>query len=52
MASLVFDSCVDDIAHGLIDFDADTFYALLVTSAYSPDKGMHTKRADVSDEVT
>ncbi len=52
MASLVFDSFVDDLAHGLIDFEADVFYALLVTSAYAPDKGMHTKRSDVTDEVT
>lgn len=30
----------------------DTFYALLVTSTYTPNKGTHTKRSDVTNEVS
>jgi hypothetical protein len=51
VASLIFDSCVDDCARGAIDFDTDTFYAMLVTSSYTPDKATHIKRSDVTDEV-
>lgn len=52
MASLLYNSFVDDVARGNIDLDTDTFYALLVTSAYSPDKDAHTKRSDVTNEVS
>ena len=52
MASLVYNSAVDDMARGLIDFDSDTFKAMLVTSTYSPNKDTHDKRDDVTNEVT
>ena len=52
MASLVYNSAVDDMARGLIDFDTDTFKAMLVTSTYSPNKDTHDKRDDVTNEVT
>lgn len=52
MASLVYNSAVEDMARGLIDFDTDTFKAMLVTSAYSPNKDTHDKRDDVTNEVT
>ena len=51
MASLVYNSAVDDMARGLIDFDSDTFKAMLVTSTYSPNKDTHDKRDDVTNEV-
>lgn len=51
MASLIFDSCVDDAARGLVDFDSDTFYVMLVTSSYTPNKKTHTRRSDVTNEV-
>lgn len=51
MASIIFNSCIDDMARGAIAFDADTFYAALVTAAYVPDKDAHTRRSDVTDEV-
>lgn len=51
MASLIFDSCVDDAARGLVDFDTDTFKVMLVTSAYTPNKKTHTRRSDVTNEV-
>ena len=52
MASLIYDSCLRDLQIGSIDADADTFKAMLVTSTYSPNKGTHAKRSDVTNEVT
>lgn len=52
MASLIYNSCVDDEARGAIDFDTDTFKALLVTSSYTPNKDTHTKRSDITNEVS
>jgi hypothetical protein len=51
MASLIFNSALDDEARGNIDFDSDTFWCMLVTSSYVPDKDTHTKRSDVTNEV-
>lgn len=51
MPSLNFNSAIDDLAKGAIDFDTDSFKALLVTSTYSPNKDTHTKRSDVTNEV-
>jgi hypothetical protein len=52
MASLIFDSALYDAMTGAIDFDTDTFKCMLVTSSYSPNKGTHTKRSDVTNEVS
>lgn len=52
MASLIYNSCLDDAAKGAIDFDTDTFKAMLVTSTYSPNKDTHTKRSDVTNEAS
>jgi hypothetical protein len=52
MASLIYDSCIDDTVRGAIDWDADTFKAMIVTSTYSPNKGTHTKRSDVTNEAS
>jgi hypothetical protein len=52
MASLLYNSAVDDMARGAIDFDTDTFKVLLVTSSYTPDKDTHDKRNDVTNEVS
>lgn len=51
MASLIFNSALDDEARGNIDFDSDTFWCMLVAAAYTPDKDTHTKRSDVTNEV-
>jgi hypothetical protein len=52
MNSLIFNSMLDDLARGFIDFEVDTFKAMLVTSFYVPDKNAHAKRSDVvADEV-
>jgi hypothetical protein len=52
MASLIYNSAIDDMARGAIDFDSDSFKAMLVTSSYSPDKDSDDKRNDVTNEVT
>ena len=52
MASLIYNSAVDDMARGAIDFDTDTFKVMLVTSSYAPDKDTHDKRNDVTNEVS
>jgi hypothetical protein len=51
MASLIYNSCIDDTARGDIDFDTNTFKAMLVTSSYTPNKDTHDKRDDVTNEV-
>jgi hypothetical protein len=51
MASLIFNSALNDALNGNIDFGSDTFKVMLVTSAYTPNKDTHTKRSDVTNEV-
>lgn len=51
MSSFIYNSFLDDLAKGNIDMDSDTFYGMLVTSTYTPDKDAHTKRSDVTNEV-
>jgi hypothetical protein len=51
MASLIYDSFADDLSRGNIDGDTDTFYGMLVTNGYTPNKATHTKRSDVTNEV-
>jgi hypothetical protein len=52
MASFIYNSAIDDLANGNIDFGADTFNLLLVTSSYTADKDTHVKRDDVTNEVS
>lgn len=52
MSSVNYNSCIHDLALGNINFGSDTFYAMLVTSAYTPDKDAHLKRSNVTNEVT
>ena len=52
MASLIYNSCIEDLSNNNIDFGADTFKILLVTSSYTPNKDTHDKRDDVTNEVT
>lgn len=51
MASGVYYSVAEDVAKGAIDFDTDTFYAMLVTSSYTPSPA-HSKRSDITNEVS
>jgi hypothetical protein len=52
MASLVYNSMLEDLTRGAIDFDTDTFYVLLVTNVYTANKDTHTKRSDVDTNET
>jgi hypothetical protein len=52
MASLIYNSAIDELARGDIDFDTDTFKAVLVTSSYTPNKDTHDFRDDVTNEVS
>jgi hypothetical protein len=52
MASLIYNSAIDEMARGDIDFDTDTFKAMLVTSTYTPNKDTHEFRDDVTNEVS
>ncbi len=52
MPSLNYNSAIRDIATGAIDFDTDTFWVMLVTSGYSENKDTHTKRSDITNEVS
>ena len=52
MASLIYNSAIDDMARNNIDFDTNSFKAMLVTSAYTPNKDTHDKRDDVTNEVS
>jgi hypothetical protein len=51
MASLIYNSAIDDMARGAIDFDTDSFKAMLVTSDYTPNKDTDLKRSAVTNEV-
>jgi hypothetical protein len=52
MASLIYNSALNDMATGAIDFDTDSFKIILVTSSYTPNKDTHTKRSDVTNEIS
>ena len=52
MASLIYNSALEDEAKGAIDYDSDTFKALLVSSSYMPSKSEHTRRSDVTNELS
>ena len=52
MASLIYNSALDDMARGAIDFDTDTFKVALVTSSYTPDKDAHDRFDDVTNQLS
>ena len=52
MASLVYNSFKKDIQNGNIDLDTDTIKVMLVTSSYAADRDAHTKRSDITNEVS
>lgn len=52
MPSLIYNSSLEDLARGAIDYDTDAFKVMLVTSAYTPDKDAHLKRSSVTNEVS
>ncbi|HMX15550.1 MAG TPA: hypothetical protein PKD29_01790 [Rhodocyclaceae bacterium] len=50
-ADLVYDSFLDDVFGGQI-VKTDPFKCLLTTSGYTEDRGAHTRRSDVTSEVS
>lgn len=52
MATLVYNSFLEDLARGAIDLDTDTFKVMVCTSAYSENKDTDLKRSAVTNEVT
>jgi hypothetical protein len=51
MASIVYDSFLSDVFAGNCT-TASTYKAMLVTSSYSEDRGAHSKRSSITNEVT
>lgn len=52
MASIIYSSFLDDLAHGNIDLDTVPVKAMLVSSSYTENKDTHTRRSDVTGEVS
>lgn len=52
MASLIYDNIYEHMMNGEVNFGSDTFYVMLVTSSYTPNKGTDNSKSDVADEVT
>ena len=52
MASLIYNSFLDDLAHANFDLDTVTVKVMLVTSTYTENKDTHLKRSDITNEVT
>lgn len=52
MANVIYNSFKRDIMNGALDLDTDTIKVMLVTSAYTPDQDAHTKRSDITNEVS
>ena len=51
MASIIYDSFLSDVFAGNCT-TASTYKGMLVTSAYTEDRGAHSKRSSVTNEVT
>lgn len=51
MASVIYDSFLSDLFAGNTN-TTHSYKAMLVTSSYTENRGTHTKRSDVSNEVT
>lgn len=52
MADVIYNSFKRDIMNGSIDLDTDTIKVMLVTSTYTPDQDAHTKRSNITNEVS
>ena len=52
MASLNYNSMLTDVVSGSINFSTDSFKVMLVSSAYTPDQDNHSKRNQVTNEIT
>jgi len=52
MANVLYNSAKRDLMNGSIDLDTDTIKIMLVTSSYTPNIDTHTKRSDITNEVS
>lgn len=52
MANVIYNSFFTDLKNGEIDLTNDTISVMLVTSAYVPNRDTHSKRSNVTGEVT
>jgi len=52
MADVIYNSFKRDIMNGSVDLDTDTIKVALVTSAYVPDQDAHTKKSNITNEIT
>jgi hypothetical protein len=52
MSSLSYDSLLDQVLRGNINFSTDTIYVMLVDSTYVPNQGTHIYRSSVTGEVS
>lgn len=52
MASTIYNSFKRDIGNGSIDWANHTFKIMLTTSSYTANADTHTKRSDITNEVT
>lgn len=52
MASIIYTSFFEDLAKANIDLDTAVIKVMLVTSAYTENKDTHTKRSDITNEVS
>ena len=52
MASVIYDSFRQDVMTGAVDLDTHNFYALLVSSSYTPNVSTHTRRSNITNEVS
>jgi hypothetical protein len=52
MSSIIYNSFWDDVFKGNINTEQDSFKVMLLSSAYTPDKDAHTKRSDLTGEVS
>lgn len=48
----IYVSCAFDIANGDIDFDTDSFKFVLLSNAYTPNLATHSKRSNLTNEVS
>jgi len=49
---MFYDSFKKEVADGTIDLDTNTIYSMLVSSTYAFDADIHTRRSDITGEVT
>lgn len=52
MASVFYNNYHEQLGSGNIDFSGDTFYLMLMTSAYTPDVDNEAVRSDLSGEAS